>query len=193
MNERLSGLEGKLSTVENRVATLEENEIMKCSKEDLQNAVTSLQVDLIEMRQRSMRHNNRVVFGIEENEKGILLLENLLAILLPGDRAKVDFERIGKQRDDKHRPIRLYLANGFVTRRLCSNLSKLKGLEEFSKVSVDKDLTKQEQEVKKSKGPYFTRSEAQKVLAEKKAADLNSKSTENSLEARGQDDDMEGE
>lgn len=156
IHNKLLGLDGKIKEVDGRVKSLESNERKMSSKRDVQLAVNHLKDDINESRQRQMRLNNRVIFGIPENDDGLELFEDLLVILAPGDRHKIDFERFGKQNENgRHRPIRMYLLTPYLKRKVLSNLSKLKGIEKFKNVTIRPDLTKQQII---SGTPYITRS-----------------------------------
>lgn len=156
INNKLSGLEGKLQEVDRRVKSLEQNEKQLSSKREVQQAVNHLKEDINESRQRQMRQNNRVIFGIPENDDGLVLLEELISILAPGDRHKIDCERFGKTTEDgRYRPIRMYLVTPYLKRKVLSNLSKLKGIEKFKSISVNPDLTKLQ---RLTGNPYNTRS-----------------------------------
>jgi predicted nuclease with TOPRIM domain len=100
IHSKLSGLEGKIQAIDGRVKSLETNERTMSSKRDVQLAVDHLKDEINESRQRQMRLNNSVIFGIPENDEGVGLVEELLGILAPGDRQKIEFERFGKRNEN---------------------------------------------------------------------------------------------
>lgn len=148
--EYVKGLENRVTDVESRVSTLEKKNDENCSKDELKKAVKDLKDEFSEQQKRASKRNNAIVFGIPETEAGQQLLQNLLNILIPGESHKMNSERLGDptkpgKNPAQPRPLRLFLSNYALKRKLFSNLKNLKGIDEFKRVSVDKDLTKAEQ------------------------------------------------
>ncbi len=169
--EWIKGLENRVTDVETRVSTLEKKTDENCSKDELMKAVKDLKDDFAEQQKRASKRNNAIVFGIPESDAGQQLLQNLLNVLIPGESHKMNSERLGdpekpRKNPDQPRPLRLFLSNYALKRKLFSNLKNLKGLDEFKRVSVDKDLTKAEQLARPSRP--VTRS--QSALNAEKAA-----------------------
>lgn len=185
INEKLKGLESKINSVDQRVLVLEQANLNRCKKEDINSAVKNLQVELSETRQRAARLNNLIVFGIKENDEGELLFSQLLNILLPQGQHRIDSERLlGNSNGNKPRPIRIFCSNPIVKRSMMANLKNLKGRQEFREVSVQLDLTKIQQEQAKARGPNATRAKA-KANADK------TREQRNGGKVPGADDDID--
>lgn len=167
LNQLIKGLDNRVKGLESKVTVLEQAQNSSCTKEDLQAAIKNVKDDLVEQQKRESKKNNVVVFGIPEDENGEDLLDNLLQILLPGETVKIDNQRFGVKTSDRPRPIRLYLNNYPMKSKLLSNLNRLKGLEDFKKVSIVRDLTKAQRLIEnESKPSRRTRSQKNKADGE---------------------------
>jgi len=146
---RIDGLESRVDDYGLRVETLEELQDHVVTKDDLQKTVAQLKEEMLEERYRIIKRNNLIVFGLSENRTGEELLRKLLNILSPDGEHGIEVERVGESGvNDKARPVRLLLPNAIVKRRMMKNLKNLKPYEEFKKVQVVQDLTRNQQKAK---------------------------------------------
>lgn len=140
---RMKRMENRLDDVEDRVDVLEQksNE----SAVVVKSTVRDLREDLSEAKQRLLKRDNAIIFGIPEDEEGHKLYDELMKILLPSDMSKITYERLGdvtKITEKGPRPILVCTGNSLLKRRMFRNLKQLKDIEQFKKINVKHDLTK---------------------------------------------------
>jgi len=165
--DRLNTLEDNQKHMETRLQALEHTNHkivndMQISKENadvLKKEVSQTLSQLKESQDRSWRKNNIVLMGILENEESDNTVCSLLNILLPKSNYLMSHERFGKQNESHPRLIRVYLPNRIEKQKLLANCKLLHDNVEFKGISVKPDLTKTQQEERKSRA--VTRSHGQ--------------------------------
>ncbi|OXA42545.1 hypothetical protein Fcan01_22750 [Folsomia candida] len=156
--KRLDNMEAeKEKLVENQIAMQEsltsfQNEV----KSDFQKFEEKYDEEIRKIR----KLNNLVVMGIPETNDGQKLLTDLLKIIYPTSYTSLKLdERIGQLTTSSLRPVRLRFSSATERQLALDNCKNLKGLVQFDKISVKKDLTRKQQELKQnSRTPVQTRS-----------------------------------
>ncbi|CAL8139959.1 unnamed protein product [Orchesella dallaii] len=147
--KKLEGIGTRMQDMEYRLDALEGQQEHVVTREELQKTVAELKTDFEEERYRLLKRNNLIVFGIDENLAGEVLLRKLIEILMPEGIPSLETERVGAEvKNGNPRPVRLLLPNSIVKRRMMSNLKNLKRHDEFKKVQVVQDLTRIQQKVR---------------------------------------------
>ncbi|CAL8084627.1 unnamed protein product [Orchesella dallaii] len=148
--EKLDGMQDRQDKLEKRIDSLEKNKKEVPTKTEVRSNFESLKQELDEQKERILRKNNIIIFGIAETEEGLELLQDLMELILPSMRKQYDFERVGDPEKSNNRPVRVYLSNASIKRQALRNCSKLSGRDRFNSISVKQDLTKAQQESAKT-------------------------------------------
>src|SRR5581483_1029458 len=101
--------------------------------------------EIVEQKRRIMRLPNLIMMGVPESEEGFLLAEEVLKVIYPEWSGKVKDFRIGKQNGTTMRPLRITFPNSMERNQALKGCKNLKHHPHLSKISVRKDLTKEEQ------------------------------------------------
>lgn len=171
--QRIDAVEKKfdkqIESIESRQADLESK---STTKDDLQKLAGKMKAELMEEKERCLRKDNIVIFGISEDDEGDKLYDKLMGIIGDHIESQLHKERIGKP-ENNNRTLRVHLPPG-SRRKLFLKRKLLKDKPEFDKVSVCPDLTKLQQEERK-----VTRSQT----AEERNAAATGKETEKEPES----------
>lgn len=152
MVEKQSHLEGSLDELKCKV-----DEDVQHLNQKIESEVKTIQADLQEEILKMRKLSNLLIFGISEDAAGNQLLAELMQIISPTTNlANIRQERVGNNESKKPRPLRLKLSTQHERDLALKNKSKLKGNEKFAKVSIQKDLTKNQRLALRS--PVVTRS-----------------------------------
>jgi len=165
--QKLDGMENRLSDVEKDINEIKDRQVdleaTKCSKDELEETTAKLKAEIREERERILRKNNLIVFGIPETMEGNDQLDELLQIICPQD-VHIENERVGKMEKAGKRPLRLYLTNPAIKRQMLKNCSKLKGNDRMKHISVSHDMTR-EQVQERASTPRQTRAATRRKAA----------------------------
>ena len=116
---------------------------------DFQRVMEKRNKELVEERERSNRASNLIVYGVEEAKSHNRDAENKQADeFVKTLFAKIEttvpvrsVSRLGQKKTDRTRPIKIVLNTEEEKTQVLSNLSKLKGCEEYRNVSITHDYT----------------------------------------------------
>jgi len=181
VKQQFSALNNKLDSLINRIDHIEEShklldtrltmnedtthridEEVKEVKSELSDALLTLK----EQHDRMRRKNNIIAYDIPDSAEGESLVMDLLNVILPNLCMQPSMERIGKPVPNakRPRPLRIVLPNQIERRNALQNCRRLKGLETFAKISIKPDLTRNQQNERRT--PPHTRSQSQKRQAD---------------------------
>jgi len=166
MNSKMNNVEECVREITNRITDLEGRyEEVPTDVDNLETQLDKMRqnvfTDIKEQNQRLIRKCNLIIMGIAENTEGKDLLNSLLEIILPPGVNPLVTERVGVLKEGKPaiRPLRIVLPTTQHCRITLKNCGLLKNKQEFKKISIQKDLTKVQQD---ERSPVFTRSSAGK-------------------------------
>lgn len=158
--ERLDKVEKEKDELKSNHSVIQEQ--VKTLRTDMGQHLDQLDGKIDEEINRLRRINNIIVMGLPEGEDGVRLAEELMQIILPNSTIEIKDERLGRDLNaEKPRPMRIRLSNEVEKQTALNNCKKLKGLHNFNKVSVKKDLTKMQQVLQK-RTPVQTRARVAK-------------------------------
>ena len=146
VDARLDDVEFAAETTESQINAIQ-NDI-----QDLRGEINS---EVKEQFQRMQRINNIVIFGIPESVDDEKTLEELLKIIWPEKpMSSVQWTRIGpitttQDSSTKSRPIRITTASTSEKIGILRKCKLLKGNEKLKNISVQQDMTKQQQKTRK--------------------------------------------
>jgi predicted phage tail protein len=129
--------------------------------EDMNHINSKLNEEIVKLR----KINNLIIMGVPENDGGLALIKKLLEIILPEQHNNITIlnKRLGRDPvNGKPRPLRITLNSQSEKELALNNCKKLKGMEEFAKISVRPDLTKQQQHDRAARTPIQTRATTKK-------------------------------
>lgn len=142
---KIDNLVSKVQHLEQRQDQIEFQ--VKNMGESVQQEFKSVRDQMNEMSQRTIRMSNIVMMGVEENSAGLALAKRIMTLILPSWDGIITDRRIGQPNPSKPRPrpLRIALSNSLLRTEALNNCNKLKGMDEFKSISVQKDLTRKEQ------------------------------------------------
>jgi len=113
--------------------------------------VDKIRAEFMEQRDRLIRLNNLVIYGVPESSDGLSLATDLMKILLPSFNGPVVDVRLGPKpmnpaATTRPRPLRIALNSANEQIIALKNRRKLKGMDIFKGISLNQDLTKKQQE-----------------------------------------------
>jgi hypothetical protein len=112
----------------------------------LNDNLNQLREQLQEEKDRLRRANNILIMGLPENDSGLRLAYDLMKVLLPTITVTILDQRVGIQKPNNNRPLRIHLSNAAEVRSALNNTKKIKGNPAFASISVRKDMTKKQRE-----------------------------------------------
>jgi len=170
--KRLEDIENKCEDLNKRVCEIENEEYATTTEvqQKIKQSSSEIAQEIKEQCDRVRRENNIILMGITESDQSTAIIDKLLSLIVSNPSHILLKERIGKFSSSQKypRPVRVVLPSSLIKQATLRNCKILKGIPEFAKVSVQKDLTKIQQLERAS--PAETRSRKKRKLEENEGA-----------------------
>lgn len=155
LQESVNQLKTTQDTILNRLSAVEDIATnLTGVQEGVQNQLKLIDNEAKEQYQKLVRMSNIVLMGIPETDAGLLLANQLLALLHSEWKGPVIDRRIGEKKSSQNqpRPLRVPVKHSLMRDEIIGHCSSLKGKDEYKGISVRRDLTKKEQQEWKAQG-----------------------------------------